>query len=191
MRCVGIEASRWGQYLQVAGMALFWPQTALLTVQRLWPLTDGSTGKKISKSKDQGGLYGAQLLSLLVSSVEYSFFIKYHPAMPSDNARNLLYIPEDTVILAQIVIFCIADWAAYRFLQRYYPLFSVEEPATASSIATEFTVVRATLLVGITLVQGRSYLGFTRRKNHLHFLAMAGWTFLRQLRSVVNGQSIL
>ena len=111
--------------------------------------------------------------------------------MPSDNARNLLYVPQDTIILAQIVMFLIADWAAYRFLQRYYPLFSVEEPATASSIATEFTAVRATLLIGITLVQGRSYLGVTSRVNDLHFLAVAGWMFLRQLRSVVNGQSIL
>lgn len=92
----------------------------------------------MSMSNDQGGLYRAQLLSLLVSSAEFLFIIKYHSAMPNDNARNLLYVPQDTVVLAPVVLFLIADWAAYRFLQRYYPLFSVEEPATASSIASEF-----------------------------------------------------
>lgn len=173
-------------------VTLFLSRLVVLSLQYLHESYERSKKTSSALVKTSYGSAFAQLVLLALSSVEVALALEYHPLMKKTKFGQLADCPRGVDLVVQVLAFFLFDILVYWLFERYYPLFSLDrEGATAAYIATDFTMIRATVLLGITVIQAFIWAGIIPQTKQVHFLGVAGWLWIRQSYGVYHGALML
>lgn len=167
-------------------MALFCSQEAANVIQRLSSSNLSPPFTYLQKCKQAvlDSQNWRQHLLLLSYTVEYPFIVVMHPMVVRRSIHDVMLMPDDRQLGAQVLIFFLTDRIVCQLFVRYYTLFSTDESAPALRLSTDFTLPRTTLLLAIMLIQAPWWLGLSSPFKDLHFITVMVWMLLRRWISI-------